>query len=223
MEAWRKELYENELIHAGIKGQKWGVRRFQYEDGSLTPEGKRRYSEGTRLSREPGEHGRSRNVSSEEGVSVGRRRDASGSAVVAGTPTKTTKPLTQTTGHLTSGNISSSRLNGAVSRTSGGGGGNGGSEETVYTVMPNGVAWPGELPEDEQERKKIYKTVENRTVKNPLTGEVMWNEGPKGRRYDPRNPLSSVRVGQKPISKIKAEKSTIANGLAKVKSILKIN
>lgn len=31
------------LIHYGIKGQKWGDRRFQYEDGSLTPEGKIRY------------------------------------------------------------------------------------------------------------------------------------------------------------------------------------
>lgn len=33
----------SELYHWGIKGQKWGVRRFQNEDGSLTPEGKRRY------------------------------------------------------------------------------------------------------------------------------------------------------------------------------------
>ena len=32
-----------ELYHHGIKGQKWGVRRFQNEDGSLTPEGKIRY------------------------------------------------------------------------------------------------------------------------------------------------------------------------------------
>lgn len=31
------------LIHSGIKGQKWGQRRFQYEDGTLTPEGKKRY------------------------------------------------------------------------------------------------------------------------------------------------------------------------------------
>lgn len=31
------------LCHHGIKGQKWGVRRYQEEDGSLTPEGKRRY------------------------------------------------------------------------------------------------------------------------------------------------------------------------------------
>lgn len=31
------------LIHYGIKGQKKGNRRFQYEDGTLTPEGKIRY------------------------------------------------------------------------------------------------------------------------------------------------------------------------------------
>ena len=34
----------NELYHHGIKGQKWGVRRYQYEDGSLTPGGKKRYA-----------------------------------------------------------------------------------------------------------------------------------------------------------------------------------
>ena len=31
------------LEHHGIKGQKWGIRRFQNEDGSLTAEGKQRY------------------------------------------------------------------------------------------------------------------------------------------------------------------------------------
>lgn len=35
----------DELYHHGIKGQKWGVRRFQNKDGSLTPAGKRRYDE----------------------------------------------------------------------------------------------------------------------------------------------------------------------------------
>lgn len=33
----------NELVHHGIKGQKWGVRRFQNKDGTLTEAGKKRY------------------------------------------------------------------------------------------------------------------------------------------------------------------------------------
>ena len=32
------------LEHHGILGQKWGIRRYQNPDGSLTPEGKKRYS-----------------------------------------------------------------------------------------------------------------------------------------------------------------------------------
>ena len=36
-------MYNNELYHHGIKGQKWGVRRFQNDDGTLTEEGQRRY------------------------------------------------------------------------------------------------------------------------------------------------------------------------------------
>lgn len=35
----------NTLQHHGIKGMKWGIRRYQNKDGSLTPEGRKRYSD----------------------------------------------------------------------------------------------------------------------------------------------------------------------------------
>lgn len=36
-------VYPDELYHHGIKGQKWGIRRYQNDDGSLTAAGKIRY------------------------------------------------------------------------------------------------------------------------------------------------------------------------------------
>lgn len=35
----------NELYHHGIKGMRWGVRRFQKKDGTLTNAGKKRYDD----------------------------------------------------------------------------------------------------------------------------------------------------------------------------------
>lgn len=36
-------IFTDELYHHGVKGQKWGVRRYQNSDGSLTAAGKARY------------------------------------------------------------------------------------------------------------------------------------------------------------------------------------
>lgn len=38
-------ISSDELKHHGIKGQKWGVRKYQNKDGSLTPAGRERYSD----------------------------------------------------------------------------------------------------------------------------------------------------------------------------------
>ena len=42
------------ISHFGVKGMKWGIRRYQNRDGSLTPEGRKRYgrSEDTEKVRE---------------------------------------------------------------------------------------------------------------------------------------------------------------------------
>ena len=35
---------ENELTHWGTKGMRWGIRRYQNRDGTLTPAGRKRYA-----------------------------------------------------------------------------------------------------------------------------------------------------------------------------------
>ena len=45
-------MYESELCHYGIKGMKWGVRRYQNIDGSLTKKGRKKfYKQGNQLSK----------------------------------------------------------------------------------------------------------------------------------------------------------------------------
>lgn len=45
--------YPSCLVHFGIKGQKHGIRKYQNEDGTLTPEGKIRYGKNG-VSKKPG-------------------------------------------------------------------------------------------------------------------------------------------------------------------------
>lgn len=43
MSYYGNEYYSDYISHHGILGQKWGVRRYQNPDGSLTEEGRKRY------------------------------------------------------------------------------------------------------------------------------------------------------------------------------------
>lgn len=43
------DIYDDYLMHHGVKGQRWGVRRYQNEDGSLTSVGKARRAKADNL------------------------------------------------------------------------------------------------------------------------------------------------------------------------------
>lgn len=70
---WNDGTDKDYIAHHGIKGQKWGERRFQYEDGTLTPVGKERYGYGieSATSTHNNFHSRTKKVyNSQKGVTV---------------------------------------------------------------------------------------------------------------------------------------------------------
>lgn len=66
--------YNDELQHHGIKGQKWGIRRFQNKDGSLTPRGRQRYEKVTIDGQTYRVEGRDRSKAADEAVRRAREQ-----------------------------------------------------------------------------------------------------------------------------------------------------
>ena len=67
------------MYHHGIKGQKWGIRRFQNSDGTWTSAGKERYGDSDGESRVTKEKGPTDNTKKKVAIGI-----ATGTAVIAG-------------------------------------------------------------------------------------------------------------------------------------------
>ena len=68
-------MEDNYLAHHGIKGQKWGRRRYQNEDGSLTVQGRQRYGGSTPLLEGPTTSSASSSKSSKKSSSSSKKDD----------------------------------------------------------------------------------------------------------------------------------------------------
>lgn len=70
-------IFTDELYHHGIKGQRWGVRRYRNKDGTLTSDGKKRYNENQKSNKK-------RKLSTKQKVTIGVAAGTATLAVVGG-------------------------------------------------------------------------------------------------------------------------------------------
>lgn len=63
------------LCHHGIRGQKWGVRRYQNEDGSLTPAGRKKYGSDDNIRYQKLRKKKSKDLTNEELEFINKRKE----------------------------------------------------------------------------------------------------------------------------------------------------
>ena len=80
-----KYIPESTLAHHGIKGQKWGVRRFQNEDRTLTEAGKERYGKDGSTGSTSSKDNSGSLKTEKKGLTEGQKKALKTAAIIAGT------------------------------------------------------------------------------------------------------------------------------------------
>lgn len=75
--------YRYELYHHGIKGQRWGIRRFQKKDGTLTAKGRERYREDSAASKKQEDEPRKKGLTDKQKKAIKIGAAVVGAALVA--------------------------------------------------------------------------------------------------------------------------------------------